>query len=217
MRVSFKKSISLPGLPIGNYLVMVLVALVFAIQFTYDSGQQYLNGMILECWSIEAIFGHMWLHTSVMHTVWNLITLWVFGRYVCLRIGNAAYPFAYVFAGVASAIVHIIYDGRPAIGASGAVMGVLGMHVVLCFGRLGRLGPWIILVWFLLNLTAGVIGSLPIAYLAHVGGFLGGIVLAGFLVCFRIVEREKTDAAPPSPGALSRRLPRLLLWQRRTA
>lgn len=100
------------------------------------------------------------------------------------------YPLAYLFVGVISAVVHIIYDGRPAIGASGAVMGILGMYVVLCFGRFGWLGPWLILVWFLLNLTGGVAGSLPVAFLAHIGGFLGGVALAGILMLFRIVERE---------------------------
>lgn len=184
------KRISLPDVPVGNYLVMVLMTVTFAIQFLYDGGQQYLNSLILDRWSFTAIFSYMWLHASVMHAVWNLIALWIFGRYVCLRIGSVNYPFAYLFVGIVSAIAHIAYDGRPAIGASGAVMGILGMYVVLCFERFSWLGPWLILVWFLLNLTEGVTGSLPVAFLAHTGGFLGGAALAGILVLFRIVERE---------------------------
>jgi len=191
LRVLLSKRISLPDVPIGNYLVILLMAVTFALQFVYDGGQQYLNGLVLDRWSFKAIFCYMWLHASVMHAAWNLAVLWIFGRYVCLRIGNVNYPFAYLFVGIVSAVVHIVYDGRPAIGASGAVMGILGMHVVLCFKRFGWLGPWLILVWFLLNLTEGVTGSLPVAFLAHIGGFLGGVALAGALILFRIVKREE--------------------------
>ncbi len=190
MHVRLSKRISVPYLPVGNYLVMLLIIVTFALQFVYDGGQQYLNGLILNNWSFTAIFSYMWLHAGVMHVAWNLAALWVFGRYVCLRIGNVNYPLAYLFVGIISAVVHIVYDGRPAIGASGAVMGILGMYVVLCFGRLSWLGPWLILVWFLLNLTGGVAGSLPVAFLAHIGGFLGGVALAGVLILFRIVESE---------------------------
>jgi len=186
------KAISMPDIPMGNYLVMVLMSVTFAIQFIFDGGQEYLNSLILDRWSFTAIFCHMWLHAGLMHALWNLIALWVFGRCVCLRIGNVNYPLAYLFVGIVSAIVHIVYDGRPAIGASGAVMGILGMYVVLCFRRFGWLGPWLILVWFLLNLTEGVAGNLPMASFAHAGGLLAGIALAGFLVLFRIVERKDT-------------------------
>jgi len=182
-------------IPVGNYIVMVLASLTFMIQFLYDSNHEYLNGLVLEHWSLTAIFGHMWLHTGLVHIIYNLIVLWVFGRYVCLRIGNAHYIFAYLLVGFASAVVHMSYDGRPAIGASGAIMGILGIHVVLCFDRLSQLGPWIILVWFLLNLTAGVVSSSATAYLAHVGGFLGGIVLAALLVVLKII-RYDSQAAP---------------------
>lgn len=197
MRIRLSQRISAPDVPMGNYVVMLLMAVTFALQFLCDGGRQYLNSLVLDCWSFKAIFSYMWLHTSVMHAVWNLIALWIFGRYVCLRIGNVNYPFAYMFVGIVSAIVHITYDGRPAIGASGAVMGILGMCVVLCFERFSWLGPWLILLWFLLNLAEGVTGSLPVAFLAHTGGFLGGVALAGVLVLFKVVERESILIGTP--------------------
>lgn len=184
-------------MPIGNYLMMLLMTVTLALQFLYDGGQQYLNSLVLDSWSFKAIFSYMWLHTSIMHAAWNLIALWIFGRYVCLRLGNVNYPFAYMFVGIASAVVHIIYDGRPAIGASGAVLGILGMCVVLCFERFSWLGPWLILVWFLLNLTEGVTSASPVAFMAHIGGFLGGVALAGILVLFKIVERESILLGTP--------------------
>lgn len=186
------KSISVPDVPIGNYLIMMLLTATFAMQISFDTSQEYLSGLILNRWSVTGITGHMWLHANVIHIVSNLVALWIFGRRVCLRLGNENYPFAFLFAGVAAAAAHIAFDGRPAIGASGAVMGILGMYVVLCYGNFGRLGPWLILLWFLLNLAAGMTGYLPSAYMGHFGGFISGAALAGFLVFFKIVKTDNT-------------------------
>lgn len=172
---------------------MVLATVTFAIQFTYDCRQQYLNNLILDHWTFGAIIGHMWLHASIFHIVCNLIFLWVFGRQVCMKIGNANYPFAYLIVGVGAGIVHMIYDGRPSIGASGAIMGILGMHLVFCFRQFSLAGPWIILVWFLLNLSVGILSLFPTAYLAHVGGFFTGLLLANAMIVLEMVNCNDID------------------------
>jgi len=192
LRIPFKKLTYDNNVPAGNYIVMVLATVTFAIQFTYDYNQQYLTGLILEKWSFSAMLGHMWLHASLLHIICNLIVLWVFGRQVSLKIGSI-YPLVYVILGLIAAAAHMLYDGRPAIGASGAIMGILGVHLILCFRQFSPAGPWIILIWFLLNLTIGVTGYLPTAYLAHVGGFFGGIILAGVLVLLRMAECKDAD------------------------
>ena len=194
MRISAAKNTPPSKVPLGNYTLMLLASLTFMLQFLYDSNQQYLRGLILQDWSFTAIVGHMWLHAGLVHIISNLIILWIFGRHVCLRIGNANYILAYLCVGWVSAVVHVVYDGRPAIGASGAIMGILGMHVVLCFWRFGFLGPWIILVWYMLNLTVGALEATPTAYFAHAGGFLGGIILAASLVLLNVVARERQPA-----------------------
>lgn len=199
LRIRLKRNLYVPDMPLGNYIVMALTAVSFFIQFTYDADQKYLNGLVLEGWSVLAILGHMWLHANVPHIVWNLLTLYIFGRHVCSKMGNANYVLAYFVVGVFSALVHITYDGRPAIGSSGAIMGVLGMHVVLCFDRFGFLGPWVVLIWFLLSLTAGIVGLLPTADLAHVGGFLGGLMLAGILQLFDVAASDLLQPTRHSP------------------
>jgi membrane associated rhomboid family serine protease len=172
---------------------MMLAIFAFAVQMYCDPKQQYLSGLILERLSFSGVLGYMWLHMSGTHIVGNLITLWIFGRYVSLKIGNANFFLSYVCLGVAAAAVHFLFDGRPTIGASGAIMGILGMHLVICYKRLGILGPWLILVWFILNLTAGIIGGYPTTYMAHVGGFLGGLLLANMLIFFNIVDCDDTN------------------------
>jgi membrane associated rhomboid family serine protease len=169
---------------------MMLAIFTFAVQMYCDPKQQYLNGLILERLSFSGVLGYMWLHMSGTHIVGNLITLWIFGRYVSLKIGNANFFLSYVCLGIAAAAVHFLFDGRPTIGASGAIMGILGMHLVLCYRRLGILGPWLILAWFILNLIAGIIGGYPTTYMAHVGGFLGGLILGNVLIFLNIVEYD---------------------------
>jgi len=184
-------------MPLGNYIIMLVASIFFMIQFNFDPDQRYLGGLILEGWSLPAMAGYLWLHTGVVHIISNLVTLWIFGRHVCRRMGTLNYIIAYLFAGFTSAIFHIMLDGRPAIGASGAIMGILGLHVVLCFNRFGALGPWLVLAWYLANLIAGLLEATPTAHMAHIGGFFGGILLAGLLVLFKVVEPEKKPEPPP--------------------
>jgi len=179
----------------GNYALMLLIACVFYIQMLFDPDAEYLSGMVLEEWSASGLFGHMWLHMTPVHLVGNLVTLWVFGYHVCPTLGNRAYAVGYVAAGAIAGLVHMTCDGRPVIGASGAIMGVLGMHVVTCFGRLGRFAPWLIFIWFMATVGAGMVGSFPAAYMAHVGGFLSGMVLSVCFIIFRIGNSDGTDPA----------------------
>lgn len=195
MRIGLRRDICAQEWPAGNYIVMLLATVTFAIQMAGDPHQQYLNGLILDHLSFAALFGHIWLHMSPVHIIGNLITLWIFGRYVSLKVGNANYPLVYVMLGFAAAAVHVLYDGRPTIGASGAIMGVLGMHVVLCFRRFSPAGPWLVLAWYLLNLTAAIIGGYPTTYMAHVGGFVAGILMANVLILLKVARCDETDQA----------------------
>jgi membrane associated rhomboid family serine protease len=192
MKIGFRRSVCAQEMPAGNYIVMMLATVTFAIQILGDPKQQYLNGFILKQLTFSSIFGYMWLHMSMAHIVGNLITLWIFGRRVSLKISDASYVLSYLLIGIAAAAVHVYYDGRPTIGASGAIMGVLGMHVVICFRQFGILGPWLILIWFSLNITAGIIGGYPTTYMAHAGGFLSGMILATLLVIFKVAKCDDT-------------------------
>ena len=199
MHIRLKRNLYLPNVPIGNYIVMALTVVSFFIQFTYDAGQEYLSGLVLEGWSFRAILGHMWLHANLPHIAWNLLTLYIFGRHVCSKMGNANFILAYFVVGIFSAFAHIVYDGRPAIGSSGAIMGVLGLHVVLCFERFGFFGPWIVLAWFFLSLTAGFVEVLPTAHLSHVGGFVGGLMLAAAISTFHVSAHDSIPTTGNAP------------------
>jgi len=187
--------VSLSNLPVCNYFIMLLIAVCFAIQNGLDPGAHHLNVFVLEKWSFSGVIGHSWLQMNSLHLAENLITLFIFGRHVSVKMRKRVYLLAYILLGIAAAIVHLLYDGRPAIGASGAIMGILGLHMVICFNRFSRVGPWLIISWLCVTLVASVSQTTAIAHMEHLGGFLCGMLLGVFLMCISAANCDDTDPA----------------------
>jgi membrane associated rhomboid family serine protease len=160
------------------------------------------------------LFTAMFLHANVLHLVSNLWFLWVFGDNVEDRLGHVRYLLFYLVCGVASFLVHGLSgpaSNIPALGASGAISGVLGGYLFL-FARARILTlvpiviiPWLVEVpafvflgvWFLLQFFYGTASGSAVqggvAWWAHIGGFL-----AGFGLCW-LLRRPGTR---PPPTAL---------------
>ncbi|MDN3519336.1 rhomboid family intramembrane serine protease [Aquisalimonas lutea] len=139
----------------------------------------------------------MFLHGGWMHLISNMLYLWVFANNVEDAMGHGRFLAFYLLCGVIAALAHgLAAPGSqiPMIGASGAISGVLGAYlllhpwsritVVIPLGILlypARLPAGLVLVvWFGLQLlsSAGVDPDEPgVAFLAHVGGFIAGMVL----------------------------------------
>lgn len=179
--------------PVCNYFIMILITICFAIQNIWDPGAHHLNVFVLKKWSFSGMLGHSWLQMNNVHLVESLVTLWIFGRHVSVKMRKHVYLLAYVFLGIAAAVVHLLYDGRPAIGASGAIMGILGLHMVICFNKFSKVGPWLIISWMCLTLVVGVSNTTAIAHMEHFGGFLFGMLLGVFLMCFNAANCDNTD------------------------
>jgi membrane associated rhomboid family serine protease len=171
---------------------MLLMSVTFAIQFLGDSQKIYLTGLILERTSFTALLGHFWLHADLVHIVSNLVLLAVVGRHTCIKIGHAKYILIYIALGFASAGAHILLDGRPLIGASGAISGILGLAVILSWRKLSPLGPWLIFIWVGLSVAVSIAGGSPIAHVAHIAGFIMGIITATGLIIFNQVDHTDT-------------------------
>lgn len=182
------------NLPIGNYLVMLLMTVIFAVQFLGDPNQNYLTGLILKNPpSYNGFFGYLWLHKGLLHIVGNLAVLAVFGRHVSVKLGAAKYFVIYIVLGCAAAFAHVLLDGRPVIGASGAICGILGMAVVLSYRKLSLFGPWLILTWIAVSLATAVAEGSPDAYIAHIAGFIAGMIIATVLAVCNLVDYSDTD------------------------
>lgn len=144
-----------------------------------------------------ALFSFMFLHGNLFHLLWNMWFLYIFGDNVEDRLGPARYILFYLLCGIVSGLSHMALNAHsphPTIGASGAVAGVMGAYFLL-HPRSKILTlfiiiiiPWILEIpafiflgiWFLMQLintsaSFGVGGN--IAWWAHIGGFLGGMVL----------------------------------------
>jgi len=139
----------------------------------------------------------MFLHGGILHVLGNMLYLWIFGDNVEDAMGPARFLLFYVSCGVVAALAQMAIDPSssvPMVGASGAIAGVLGAYLMLYprarvvtlvplffFLRLIAV-PAVLLLgfWFLWQIIAGVgaIGSSGgVAFFAHIGGFLAGLLL----------------------------------------
>jgi membrane associated rhomboid family serine protease len=137
----------------------------------------------------------MFLHGGLMHLAGNMLFLWIFGDNVEDYFGHIGYLAFYLICGVGSGLVHVLFnlDSRiPAVGASGAISGVMGAYAVL-FPRHRILTFFFIFLipvpaifilgyWFVLQFLEGVSGfgmrsAGGVAIWAHIGGFLIGVLI----------------------------------------
>jgi rhomboid family protein len=157
----------------------------------------------------------MFMHGGYLHIAGNMLYLWIFGDNVEDRLGHAKYLAFYLLCGLLASATHIFFgpDSRiPSLGASGAIAGVLGAYLVLyphqrvrvliplgIFMQFTEL-PAILVIgfWALLQFLNGF-GSIAqtaqgggVAYMAHVGGFVAGLILI-FLFGGRAAGREPRD------------------------
>jgi membrane associated rhomboid family serine protease len=147
-------------------------------------------------------FLSMFLHGGWMHFLGNMLFLWIFGDNVEDRLGHGRYLVFYLLAGYAATLAHYWANPEsavPAIGASGAISGVLGAYLFLhpsagiqtliflgFFVRVVTIPAWLYLpLWFFLQLLPGLssLGATDaqqaggVAWFAHIGGFVAGPLL----------------------------------------
>jgi membrane associated rhomboid family serine protease len=152
---------------------------------------RYVNGAPLDFSAFFSPFTHMFLHGSWMHISLNVGMLLAFGAGLEKVIGGRRLLVLYFAAGLCGALLHLIiypHDESPMIGASGAISGLFGGVMIMLYaqGLMGkgyaRLLP-VVLIWIGVSVFFGYFGmpgvDNPIAWTAHVGGFLGGLALYG--------------------------------------
>ena len=142
--------------------------------------------------SLTRLFASMFVHANIVHIAFNLVALAYLGVYAERAIGVPRYILVYLTSGVVAALFHgaiasyILHNGNVAlIGASGAISGVFGIAAVT--------GNTRAYYWLALQIVFAVIGSisaLPIAFTAHVGGFIAGVVMTKVLVRLEQSKRK---------------------------
>jgi membrane associated rhomboid family serine protease len=145
----------------------------------------------------------MFMHGSWLHLGGNMLYLWIFGDNIENRLGHKRFIIFYLLTGIIASLSHVFSTVMstqnslvPSLGASGAISGMLGGYLLLFPKRRVRmfvirgivdvpswaaLGVWIVLqVVMGLGLLGGDAGGGGVAYAAHIGGFLAGLILIKF-------------------------------------
>jgi membrane associated rhomboid family serine protease len=141
----------------------------------------------------------MFLHGGWGHLGGNMLFLWIFGDNIEHRLGHLRFVVFYLLCGFAASLAHILFNSGsniPAVGASGAISGVLGgyllmfprnrVYVMTWGGVMAVPAIFMLGLWIVMQLISGV-GSIGVtarnagggvAYMAHIGGFAAGLILA---------------------------------------
>ena len=163
------------------------------------------------------LFTSMFMHGGIAHIAGNMLFLWIFGDNIEDRLGHVRYVLFYLLCGVIASLAHVFatagLSGQaenmlvPSLGASGAISGVLGGYIllhptrrvtVILFRFLTQVPAYVAIgLWFVFQLVSGL-GMLGggsqtggVAYAAHIGGFIAGLVLIKF---FDMGHRNRAPA-----------------------
>ena len=192
--------------PYVTYVIISINVLIFVFQLNMGMVSSaaerefiYRFGFIPANFSIITVFTSMFLHGGISHIMGNMWFLWVFGDNVEGVLGHVKFAVFYIMCGLAATMSQLFVDPSstiPMIGASGAIAGVLGMYMIrfpharvhvfafiIIFFTTFRVPAMFVLgFWFFNQLTNGL-GSLGfdttggVAWFAHIGGFISGVML----------------------------------------
>jgi len=195
--------------PVVTYALVALNVAVFLLELS--SGDQFIERWAFiparfasnPAGNFVTIFTAMFMHGGWLHLLGNMLFLWIFGDNVEDRLGHVKFLLFYLLAGIAATLAQFAlapHSTVPNVGASGAIAGVLGAYILMFpKGRVNvLLGSQIVAMpavvvlgmWILLQLFSGV-GSIAhtdesanvggVAYMAHIGGFAAGFLMAFLL------------------------------------
>lgn len=219
--------------PYVTYILMAVNIVIFLSYFSIMQDARLINAFWSDWALIPArleagqgtytLFTSMFLHGGWMHLIGNMLFLFIFGDNIEDEMGHIRYLVFYLVAGAAAGWIQYITAPMsmvPMVGASGAIAGVMGAYLLLfpkakvdiliifiVFFRIFPIPAWIMLaVWFALQFVGGI-GTDPdaggVAYWAHAGGFVAGLVLAVPLWLKRGGPAfwNRTQGHPPHPQA----------------
>ena len=198
--------------------ICVLVFLIQLGSQSYKTGQLFYsyglipsvlmghNQLPIDLYMVPAyvtIFSSMFMHGGFMHLIGNMLYMWIFADNIEDNLGPAKFIIFYLLSGVGAAMAQVFMDVHsqvPMVGASGAIGGVLGAYlinhpnarvlVLIPFGFFSQLikirALYVLGFWFILQFISSGGG---VAYAAHIGGFVTGIILILF---FNKKSKRKT-------------------------
>lgn len=219
--------------PYVTYALIVANILIFISYWSLFQQPRALNAFFADWALIPALISQgngypglvtsMFLHGGLAHLAGNMLFLFIFGDNIEDELGHGMFLAFYLATGVIAGLTHYLaapFSPVPTVGASGAIAGVMGSYLLLfprarvdilviliIFFKILPIPAWIVLaVWFSLQVFGGFGNSADgsgIAYWAHLGGFVAGLVLI-IPVWLRRggpVFWSRTHGHPPHPAA----------------
>jgi len=182
-------------LPVITLSLIGLCSAVFLLQTLTSDGEggglTDLLALHPDFWRGEGLWGivtHIFTHGGIVHIFGNLFLLYVLGDNVEDELGHGRFLQLYMVSGVVGGLCHLAFDEVGLVGASGAISGVLGAYWLLFpYVRLRMvlfmfpiyMGAGVYFTfWLLFNVVMLLMGAGEVAWLAHLGGFAAGLVLA---------------------------------------
>ena len=193
--------------PVVTYVLIAINVLVFLLEL--NSGEAFIERWAFvpsrfladPVGDFATLFTAMFLHAGWTHLLGNMLYLWIFGDNVEDRLGHGLFFVFYILCGLAATFAQLaisLGSSVANVGASGAIAGVLGAYLIMFPGKrvsvlMGRgvvpmsalvvIGFWILIQIFsqISVFTAGSQGEGGVAYMAHIGGFVAGVVLTYLL------------------------------------
>ncbi|MGZ9222886.1 MAG: rhomboid family intramembrane serine protease, partial [Anaerolineales bacterium] len=193
--------------PVVTYVLIALNVLVFFLELSGGNAfierwafvpSRFLANPVAD---FPTLFTSMFMHAGWVHLLSNMLYLWIFGDNVEDRLGHATYTIFYLLCGLGATFAQLAVStgsNIPNLGASGAIAGVLGAYLLMfprgsvnvLLGRIvTRMSALIVIgFWFLLQVFNGI-GAFSassqneggVAYMAHIGGFIAGVILTFLL------------------------------------
>lgn len=190
-----------------TYCIMALNIAVFLAMLPASNNDQALYDIYANWALVPArvssgegaytFFTSMFMHAGFMHLAGNMLFLWIFGDNLEDEMGHGKYLGFYIFCGVIAGLAQFLAgptSGVPMVGASGAIAGVMGAYLLLypkaridvlliliVFFKVFPVPAWVMLgLWAVMQVLGGVSSTADsggVAYLAHLGGFIAGIVV----------------------------------------
>ena len=206
--------------PVVTVLLIVANCVAFLYEMSLGPHARnyliYSYGLVPDHFVPRSLVTSMFLHGGWLHIIGNMWFLWIFGDNIEDLLGHGKYLLFYLACGVAAGLAHLVTNlgsPVPTVGASGAIAGVMGAYLVK-FPR-ARITTLVVLVvflttfdlpaffvlayWFLIQIFSGVgsvasshLTSQGVAWFAHVGGFLTGMLLILILPTSGAYQRRRS-------------------------
>jgi membrane associated rhomboid family serine protease len=188
MAYNFKPTRSIPPVTLNLIIINVIVfvgqmVLDSTLNITMRFGLYSLNSGYFEPYQLVT---HMFLHGGFLHIAFNMYALWLFGAVLERLWGPKKFLIFYLACGLAAGVAEmLLVNGGPAIGASGAIMGLLAGFAYTFPNTEFYIIPfpfpikakWMAAIYAAIDLFGGVAGGDDIAHFAHLGGLAMGFIL----------------------------------------